>query len=128
VVHLGEPTDEVERAYAAVLEGNTRGREAVKPGVKAKDVDRVTREAIASAGLGEYFIHRTGHGLGIEGHEPPWISATSETVLEPGMVFSVEPGVYLNGKFGIRIEDIMVVTREGSRNLTGFPHELVVKG
>jgi Xaa-Pro aminopeptidase len=127
VVQLGEPSAEVKRAYAAVLEGNTRGREAVKPGVKAQDVDRATREPIATAGLGEYFFHRTGHGLGIEEHEPPWISSVSETVLEPGMVFSVEPGVYLNGKFGIRIEDIVVVTKDGSRNLTGFPHEMVIK-
>lgn len=127
VVQLGEPSAEVRRAYDLVKEANQRGREAVKPGVRARDVDRATREPIERAGMGEYFFHRTGHGLGIEEHEPPWISAVSETVLEPGMVFSIEPGMYFAGKFGIRIEDIVVVTKEGSRCLTGLDHELIVK-
>ncbi len=127
VVQLGEPSDEVRRAYELVKEANWRGREAVKPGVRAQAVDAATRAPIERAGMGEYFFHRTGHGLGIEDHEPPWISATSETVLEPGMVFSIEPGMYLAGKFGIRIEDIVAVTRDGSRRLTGLDHELIVR-
>ncbi len=77
--------------------------------------------------LDQYFVHRTGHGLGLEGHEPPWVTSTSQTVLAPGMVFSVEPGVYLPGKFGIRIEDILVVTDGDPLLLTGFDHDLVVK-
>lgn len=127
VVHLGPPSPEVQRAYDLVLEANTRGREAVRPGVRAQEVDAATRAPIDAAGMGEYFFHRTGHGLGIEEHEPPWISAISETVLEPGMVFSVEPGMYFEGKFGIRIEDIVVVTPEGSRCLTGLDHNLIIR-
>lgn len=127
VVQLGEPSAEVRRAYDLVKEANQRGREAVKAGIRARDVDRATREPIDRAGMGEYFFHRTGHGLGIEEHEPPWISEASETVLEPGMVFSIEPGMYFAGKFGIRIEDIVVVTQAGSRCLTGLDHELIVK-
>lgn len=127
VVQLGEPSGEVRRAYDLVREANQRGRQAVKPGIRAQEVDRATREPIERAGMGEYFFHRTGHGLGIEEHEPPWISAVSETVLEPGMVFSIEPGMYFAGKFGIRIEDIVVVTPDGSRCLTGLDHELIVK-
>jgi Xaa-Pro aminopeptidase len=127
VVQLGEPSTEVRRAYELVLEANQRGRQSVKPGIRASQVDRATREPIERAGMGMHFFHRTGHGLGIEEHEPPWISAVSETVLEPGMVFSIEPGIYLQGKFGIRIEDIVVVTADGSRTLTGLDHALIVK-
>jgi Xaa-Pro aminopeptidase len=127
IVQLGEPSNEVKRAYELVREANARGRAAVRPGVRAQEVDRATRAPILAAGMGDYFFHRTGHGLGIEEHEPPWISAVSETILEPGMVFSVEPGMYFEGKFGIRIEDIVVVTPDGTRCLTGLDHELFVK-
>jgi Xaa-Pro aminopeptidase len=127
VIQLGDPPTEVHRAYELVLEANQRGREIVKPGIRANQVDRATREPIDRAGMGMYFFHRTGHGLGIEEHEPPWISAVSETVLEPGMVFSIEPGIYLKDKFGIRIEDIIVVTPNGSRTLTGLGHSLIIK-
>lgn len=127
VVQLGEPSDEVRRAFELVREANQRGREAVKPGIRAQEVDHATREPIERAGMGEYFFHRTGHGLGIEEHEPPWISAASETVLKPGMVFSIEPGMYMAEKFGIRIEDIVVVTENASRCLTGLDHDLIVK-
>lgn len=127
VVHLGEPSPEVRAVYEAVRAGNQRGREAVKPGIAARQVDRAARAAIEQAGYGDYFIHRTGHGLGLETHEPPQISSTGETILQAGMVFSVEPGVYLPGKFGVRIEDIVVVTADGCRRLTGLDHELIVK-
>ncbi|MBW7882398.1 MAG: aminopeptidase P family protein [Caldilineaceae bacterium] len=127
VVHLGEPDPEVLEIYELVRTANERGRAAVRPGVTASAVDRATREPIDAAGYGDRFFHRTGHGLGIEEHEPPWISATSDTVLEPGMVFSIEPGIYLPGKFGVRVEDIVVVTEEGVRCLTGLGHELIVK-
>jgi Xaa-Pro aminopeptidase len=121
VVHLGEPTAEVKAVYQAVLEANRKGRAAA-----LAEVDLVARKAIEQAGYGAYFRHRTGHGLGLEVHEPPWITSESETVLEAGMVFSVEPGIYLPGKFGVRIEDIVVVTEAECRNLTGVAHELIV--
>ena len=126
MVFLGQPPDEFLQAYAAVLEANTRGREAVRPGVLAKEVDQAALSTLQARGYGDYFVHRTGHGLGLEIHEAPWISAVSETVLEPGMVFSVEPGVYLPGEFGIRIEDIVVVTEDGHRCLTGLERTLRV--
>jgi Xaa-Pro aminopeptidase len=126
VVHLGEPSDEVKTVYQAVLEANQRGREAAVAGVPAREVDRAARQAIEQAGYGPLFFHRTGHGLGLEAHEPPWITAESKTILQPGMVFSVEPGVYLPDKFGIRIEDIVVVTQGACRCLTGLDHKLIV--
>jgi Xaa-Pro aminopeptidase len=127
VVHLGEPSPEVRAVYEVVLEANRRGREAAVAGARARDVDRAARAAIEEAGYGPYFFHRTGHGLGMEMHEAPWISATSTTVLEPGMVFSVEPGIYLEGRFGVRVEDIVVVTEGECRCLTGLDRALIVK-
>ena len=103
------------------------GRAAVKPGVTAGQVDRATRAVLEDAGYGQYFIHRTGHGLGVEVHEPPWIMAGNDQILEPGMVFSIEPGVYIEGQFGIRIEDIVTVTDDGCRTFTGSSHQLVIK-
>jgi len=128
VVFLGEPPAEFLEAYRAVLEANTRGRAAVGPGVSAHEVDRAARSSLEGRGYGEYFIHRTGHGVGLEGHEVPYIMAGNQQTLETGMVFSVEPGVYFPGRFGIRIEDVVVVTESGSQTLTGFDHNLVVKG
>lgn len=127
VVHLGEPSAAVRAVYEVVLEANRRGREAAVAGARARDVDRAARGVIERAGYGPYFIHRTGHGLGMEIHEAPWISAKSTTMLEPGMVFSVEPGIYLEGQFGIRIEDIVVVTEGACRCLTGLGRALIVK-
>jgi Xaa-Pro aminopeptidase len=127
VVQLGEPSAEVKAIYQAVLEANQRGRAAAVAGAQAREVDRAARSAIEEAGYGPLFPHRTGHGLGLEIHEPPWITSTSETILEPGMVFSVEPGVYLQHKFGIRIEDIVVVTAGACRCLTGLDHNLIIK-
>ena len=127
MVFLGEPTAEFLAAYDAVKAANAAGRAAVKPGVSAQEVDRSTHAVLVSHGLGEHFIHRTGHGLGLEVHEAPWIMAGNETPLAEGMVFSVEPGIYLPGQYGIRIEDIVVVTDSGVRTLTGFDHDLVVK-
>ena len=127
MVHLGEPSAEVRRVYETVLEANRRGREAARAGARACDVDRAARSVIHEAGYGPYFVHRTGHGLGMDVHERPWISATNTAVLEPGMVFSVEPGIYLPGRFGVRIEDIVVVTEDACRCLTGLGRDLVVK-
>ena len=127
MVFLGEPPAEFVQAYGAVLAANEQGRAAVRPGVMAQDVDQATRSTLEAAGYGDYFIHRTGHGLGLEVHEMPWIMAGNEQILEEGMVFSVEPGVYLPGQFGIRIEDIVAVTSTGVRTLTGFDRQLVIK-
>lgn len=127
MVFLGEPPAEFLKAYEAVSEANVRGREAVKPGVPAEEVDRAARSTLETREYGEYFIHRTGHGLGLEIHEPPWIMAGNQQPLETGMVFSVEPGAYFPDKFGVRIEDIVVVTQEGCRCLTGLDREPVVK-
>jgi Xaa-Pro aminopeptidase len=127
VVHLGPAPDDVRAVHEVVLEANRRGREAAVGGAQARDVDRAARQVIEHAGYGPYFVHRTGHGLGMDMHEAPWISGDSSTVLEPGMVFSVEPGIYLEDRFGIRIEDIVVVTEGQFRCLTGFDRALIVK-
>ncbi len=127
MVCLGTPSEEFQRAYAAVDDANQRAKAAVRPGLAAGEIDRIARDTLSAAGYGSLFIHRTGHGLGLEGHEPPWIMAGDPTVLREGMVFSIEPGVYLVGQFGVRIEDIVVVTQSGVRNLTGFDHSLVIK-
>jgi Xaa-Pro aminopeptidase len=109
----------VERAVEAALK-------AARPGVRAKEVDAAARKAIADAGYGDYFVHRTGHGLGIDGHEPPYITATSETVLEEGMVFSIEPGIYIPGRFGIRLEEIVILRDSGPEILSALPREVFV--
>jgi Xaa-Pro aminopeptidase len=127
MVSLGKPSQEVRKAYDAVLEANRRAMATVRPGVTTGDIDRAARSSLESAGYGQYFIHRTGHGLGLEGHEPPWIMAGDTMVLQEGMVFSIEPGVYMPGNFGIRIEDIVAITAAGVQNLTGYDHTLVVK-
>ncbi len=121
---LGTPTDEVAKVYDAVLAANRAGRLAVRPGMPAQEVDRAARRAIALAGYGEYFIHRTGHGLGLETHEPPYIVEGNLELLEPGMTFTVEPGIYVPGLGGVRIEDDVVVTEDGSETLTILPREL----
>ena len=110
---FGEPTEEMKRVYETVRLANMAGKAAVKPGVKLCEIDRAARRVIEEAGYGEYFIHRTGHNIGIGVHEPPDVSATSQAVAKPGMVFSIEPGIYLPGKFGVRIEDLVAVTEDG---------------
>lgn len=128
MVHLGKPSDSFLNAYAAVYDANQSAIAVVRPGRTAGEVDRAARAVLEAAGYGPYFIHRTGHGLGLEGHEPPWIMDGEKTTLAEGMAFSIEPGVYLVGQFGVRIEDIVVVTDSGARNLTEFDHALIVKG
>lgn len=126
MVHLGKPSAEVSAIYQAVLEANQCAHQVAIAGVQARTVDLAARDALERAGYASYFVHRTGHGLGLETHEPPWITAESDTILKPGMVFSIEPGVYLPGKFGIRIEDIVAVTEGECRCLTGLDYELIV--
>lgn len=112
-----EVHDVVERAVAAALA-------AARPGVRVRDVDAAARGVIGEAGFGEYFPHRTGHGLGLEEHEPPFITRTGETVLEQGMVFSIEPGVYLPDRFGVRLEEIVVLERSGPAILSRLGREV----
>ncbi len=123
---IGEAGEEERRVYEIVREAQEIGVRAVRPNVAAGEVDRLTRAHIDAAGLGEWFIHRTGHGLGLELHEPPYIIAESGERLREGMVFSIEPGVYIPGRFGVRIEDIVVVTPGGCERLNNAPRELTV--
>ena len=127
MVHLGEPTAEFTRAYAAVLDANQRAMVTVRPGVAAEEIDHAARSVLDAAGYVKFFTHRTGHGIGLDGHEPPWMMHGNKIALEEGMTFSIEPGVYFVGQCGIRIEDIVVVTKNGVRNLTGFDHALIIK-
>ncbi|PID79714.1 MAG: peptidase M24 family protein [Clostridiales bacterium] len=122
--YRGKPTEKYLKAYQAVLSANLKAIAAVKPGVKMSEIDAVARGEIESAGLGEYFIHRTGHGIGIVVHEFPDVSASSDAVCQPGMFFSIEPGVYLPGEFGIRIEDLVMVTEDGCKVINNYPKEL----
>src|SRR5207247_10614044 len=100
--------------------------DAVQPVVQCGEIDRVARSVITKAGYGEYFIHRTGHGIGLTTHEPPYLVEGEEQPLVVGMCFSVEPGIYLPGRFGVRIEDIVTVTEDGGRRLNTTPRELAV--
>jgi Xaa-Pro dipeptidase len=104
------------------------GRAALKPGNTCASVDQAAREVIESAGYGDFFIHRTGHGLGLEAHEPPALVAGNRAPLQKGQVVTVEPGTYLPGKLGVRIEDDLVITENGARSLTHSPRELTVHG
>lgn len=119
-----EPSSEWSRIYEVVRAANAAGQAAVRRGVTAEAVDRAARDIIEEAGYGEYFIHRTGHGLGLETHEPPYVIAGNRQRLEPGMVFTVEPGIYLPGQGGVRIEDDILVTADGPEVLTSFPRDL----
>ncbi|MCO4695326.1 aminopeptidase P family protein [Streptomyces sp. RO-S4] len=125
-VHVGEPTEEERRVHDLVREAQEAGFRAVRPGAACQDVDRAARAVIADAGYGEYFIHRTGHGIGVTTHEPPYMIEGEEQPLVPGMCFSVEPGIYLPGRFGVRIEDIVTVTEDGGRRLNDTTREMVI--
>lgn len=124
-VVLGAANPEVKEAYAVLEAAQAAARAAVRPGASAGSVDRAARKVIEDAGYGPCFIHRTGHGIGVEEHEEPYIEAGSELVLVPGHAFSVEPGIYLPGRFGMRLEDIVAVTPEGRRELNLAPRGLV---
>ena len=125
-VFVGEPTDEAREVYAIVRAAQQAAFEAVRPGVAAEEVDRAARALITDAGYGERFVHRTGHGIGLEVHEPPYIVEGNATPLEPGMTFSDEPGIYLEGRFGVRIEDQVVVTPEAAERLNDATRELTI--
>jgi Xaa-Pro aminopeptidase len=123
---VGEPPPGFQEAYAVLHAAQLAGCAAVGPGVPAEAVDAACREVIAAAGHGEHFIHRTGHGIGLEEHEDPYIVAGNREPLEPGMTFSVEPGIYLPGRFGARIEDIVTCTDHGARRLNVTSRQLRV--
>nr|WP_245694936.1 Xaa-Pro peptidase family protein [Streptomyces antibioticus] len=123
---VGEPPADFLRLHEVLLVAQRLQTDAVRPGITAGELDAIGRDFIADAGYGSYFIHRTGHGIGLEGHEEPYIVTGSDLVLEPGMAFSVEPGIYLPGRFGARIEDIVICTEDGGERLNLTSRELVV--
>ncbi len=121
---MGTPSNDFRRIYEAVKEANAAARAFAKPGVTCEAVDSVARAVIEKAGFGQYFTHRTGHGLGLEVHELPNISPNNDMVLQVGMVFTIEPGIYIPNVGGVRIEDNVVITETGSESLTTFPRDL----
>jgi len=125
---VGEPTDRHREIYNIVLEAQERALAHIKPGMTGREADALTRETIARYGYGEFFGHGTGHGIGLEIHEAPRLSQRSDTVLEPGMVVTVEPGIYIPGFGGVRIEDDVVVTESGIRVLTSSPKAFFATG
>ncbi|MGM7721220.1 M24 family metallopeptidase [Metabacillus sp. Hm71] len=123
---VGQPSDELKNIYAIVLEAQMRGMNGINPGMSGKEADALTRDYITEQGYGEYFGHSTGHGLGMEVHEGPALSFRSDTILEPGMVVTVEPGIYIAGLGGVRIEDDTVITESGNESLTHSPKDLII--
>jgi len=125
-VTVGPAGESVRAVHEVVRQAQQAAFEAVRPGVACQEIDRVARRVITDAGYGEYFIHRTGHGIGVTTHEPPYMVEGEEQPLVPGMCFSIEPGIYLPGRFGVRIEDIVTVTPDGGRRLNNTGRELRV--
>jgi D-alanyl-D-alanine dipeptidase len=123
-VHVGEPTDEEREVFDVVKLAQQAAFEAVTVGVPCQEVDRAARAVIRDAGYGEYFIHRVGHGIGVTTHEPPYMVEGEERPIEAGMCFSIEPGIYLPGRFGVRIEDIVVAAEDGAHRLNNSSREL----
>jgi Xaa-Pro aminopeptidase len=122
----GEAPAEYERAYAIMLDAQEAGRAAAAPGTLARDVNAACRAPIEDAGLGEYFRHRMGHGIGLDVHEQPFISVEDETPLEAGMTFTDEPSILWPDRFGVRIEDVVVCAEGGGRVLNAHPRDAVV--
>lgn len=123
-VFTGEIASDVAEAYAVLHESQAAAHAAANVGAACQDVDRAARKVIADAGYGEYFIHRTGHGIGLEAHEDPYIVEGNQTPLEAGHAFSIEPGIYVPGKWGMRLEDIAVATPDGCRSLNNSDRSL----
>ncbi len=121
---MGQPPSDYAKVHAIVEAAVQAALQAAKPGVKAHVVDDAARQVITDAGYGEYFMHRTGHGMGVEIHETPYITSSSQTVLEEGMVFSIEPGIYLPGQFGLRLEDIVILRSDGAEIFSELPRDL----
>lgn len=125
-VHIGEPSAEFRKVYDIVYAAQQAAFDAMRPGVSCEDLDTVARSIISDAGYGDAFIHRLGHGLGLDLHEEPYLVSGNALPLAPGMVFSDEPGIYLAGRFGVRIEDIVVCTETGADRLNNAVRELVI--
>lgn len=125
---VGEVDEEFKKIHAIVQEANAAGRAAAKPGVPCAEVDKAARSIIDAAGYGQFFTHRTGHGIGMEGHEEPYMRGDNMLILQPGMAFTVEPGIYLPNRNGVRIEDNVVITDSGADILSDMPREMQVVG
>lgn len=123
---FGEPKEESRRVYETVLQAQLAAEAAVRPGVPLCEIDQTARDLIARAGYGEYFTHRLGHFIGYNVHEAGDVSPASELIAAPGMIFSIEPGVYLPGRIGVRIEDLVLVTKEGAQILNHYPKEMQI--
>jgi len=123
---VGDPSERQIEVHAVVSAANEAGRAVIEPGIACQEVDRAARKVVVDAGFGDYFIHRTGHGIGLEVHEHPYMVEGNVTLLEPGMAFSVEPGIYLPGEFGVRIEDIVVCSDEGHESVNTSDRGLTV--
>lgn len=120
--------DEQKKVYETVKAANLAGIKAVRPGVPLREIDNAARKVIEDAGYGKYFTHRLGHGIGLDVHEPPDCSGASDAIAEPGMCFSIEPGIYLPQRWGVRVEDLIVVTEDGVEVLNAYPKELKIVG
>ena len=125
-VFFGDPTPRFKEIFGIVLEANAAVRAAIKPGMRCCDADKIARDIIAKAGYGDYFGHSLGHSVGLEIHEQPNLSFRCETVLQPGMVVTDEPGIYIPGDVGVRIEDLLVITETGCEVLSHTPHEIIL--
>ncbi len=125
---VGEVDEEYQKIHQIVQEANAAGRAAARPGVPCAAVDKAARAVIEAAGYGKYFTHRTGHGIGMEGHEEPYMRGDNMQLLEPGMAFTVEPGIYLPDRNGVRIEDNVVITETGADVLSDMPREIRIVG
>jgi Xaa-Pro dipeptidase len=125
LVEGGTPDPDFEKVYNLVNAARDAGHKQARPGVSCESVDAAARQVITEGGYGQYFVHRTGHGIGMEVHEEPYIVGGNSLPLEPGMAFSIEPGIYLPGRFGVRIEDIAIVTGDGEENINLSTHEYV---
>lgn len=121
---LGEIDNEMSTIGQVVKDANQAAREIAAPGIAAQEIDRAARQVIKTAGYDQYFIHRTGHGLGLESHEPPYIRDGNPRLLEPGMTFTIEPGIYIPGRGGVRIEDDVVMTKKGLHSFSDLPREV----
>ena len=128
MIIIGTPPEGYEAVHDVVENAVQAALATARPGVRASAVDAAARDVITDAGYGQCFVHRTGHGMGVEGHEPPYITATSDVVLDEGMVFSIEPGVYLPGRFGIRLEDIVILRENGPEIFSELPRNAHIAG
>ena len=121
---ISKAPQDFQDAYAVLADAQAAGRAAAHPGRTAADIDAIVRQAISAAGWGDYFVHRTGHGIGLSTHEEPFIMEGNDLALEEGMAFSIEPGIYLEGKWGMRLEDIVVLTNDGYESLNQAPRDV----